>query len=520
MKAVTSFEMQALDREAMDAYGIPGLILMENAGAGICRFLKAHYKDLLKNGVMVVAGPGNNGGDGFVVARRLHQEAIEVEVFVLALREKFRGDAQTNLEIIERLHIPIHYITSDPEVEDSLRPRVPEFGFVVDAIFGTGLKRPVGGRFARVIRLLNESASKIVAVDIPSGISADSGEVLGMAVKAHLTVTMAMPKIGHLVAPGLYHTGELEVVDIGIPKEAVKKARIPGELLTRDSISARLRPRPTHGHKGTFGHVLIIAGSRGKTGACALSALGALRSGAGLVTVASPASAQEIISKIIPKEAMTLWLDEDTASGEVSDRAIPRLMENLKGKKAVVVGPGVGLGCTATEVQKWVVSKCHLPVVVDADALTVLAKDVSIIKNAKGPRVLTPHPGEMARLMDKGTEEIQKDRINAARELAAKTGAIVCLKGERTIIAAPDGGFAINPTGNAGMGQGGMGDSLSGIIGGLLTQGYGPYEASTTGVFVHGLAGDLLTSLKGPFGYTATELSDQLPCVWRLLYRK
>ncbi len=515
MKAVNASQMQRLDREAIEDYGIAGLILMENAGTGVFEAIQRHYPSELKKGTLIVAGPGNNGGDGFVVARKLHQKGYPLEVWILSSREKFKGDALVNLKIIEKLDLTIRYIL-DEDVP-SANKELNGFGLIIDAIFGTGLKRPVEGRFKAIIDAINEAQIATASVDIPSGLSADTGLPLGTAVKADLTITMALPKIGHILSPGAFYTGELEIVDIGIPVKAIKDADIKGELLDKDTIKELIKERPPWGHKGTFGHAVIVAGSRGKTGAAALAAHGALRAGSGLVTVASPKCAQDTISKIIPPEIMTLWLSDAAQTGEVSEKARDELMEFLEKKKSLVLGPGIGLSLASKELQKWLITECRLPMVIDADALTTLSEDLSILKEKKAPRVLTPHPGEMARLMGCSTSEVQENRLHMACSLSKDTDSIVVLKGARTIIAEPSGRFSVNPTGNSGMGQGGMGDTLSGIIGGLLAQGYAPYDAARIGVYVHGLCADILKKVKGPYGFTATEMCEILPTVWKQL---
>ncbi len=516
MKVVTSAQMQALDREAIQDYGIPGLILMEKAGLGVYTFIKEHFPLEIEKGVAVVAGPGNNGGDGFVVARWLYHHGYRVKVFILAPREKFKGDALTNLKIIEHLGVDHTYLTQEVRLE-AFSNALQGYGVVVDAIFGTGLARPVQGRFATAIDAINGADAKVVAIDIASGISADNGSILGTAVQADLTVTMALPKLGHVLPPGAFHTGTLEVVDIGIPKAAIRGHNIQGEILTQEGISPRLKERPPWGHKGTFGHVLIVSGSKGKTGAAALCAMGAIGVGPGLITIASPTASQETISKIAPVEAMTLWLDHDEESGEVSESAMDQLAQGLEGKKAAVIGPGLGLSRSSQRVQQWLMREAEVPLVVDADALTTLSRDLSPIKEAKGPRVLTPHPGEMARLLGRTTKEVQGARLELALSMARELGSILVLKGAYTIIASPSGRFAIDPTANPAMGQGGMGDTLSGMIGGLLAQGYDPFDAATMGVYLHSQSAQMLSRLRGPLGFGASELAHNLPSVWRQL---
>jgi hydroxyethylthiazole kinase-like uncharacterized protein yjeF len=513
MLLVTPSEMQALDRRAVEDFSIPGLVLMENAGRGVTRLIERRFADRLSLGVVVLAGPGNNGGDGFVIARHLHQARIKVDVLALVPKDRFRGDARTNREIVQRLGIPILECLDSSSLSDA-HELCRNTGLIVDALFGTGLARDVAGRFAEAIEIANRSPAPIVAVDMPSGLSAETGRPIGTAVRADLTATMALAKVGQVINPGVEYVGELHVIEIGIPARAVAEADIRHELLDIDSFKAIRRPRPSTGHKGTFGHILILSGSTGKAGAAALAARGALRAGAGLVTVAVPASLQPILMQKLT-EAMTEGLPE-TAAGTISQEALRSIETLLEKKKALAIGPGVGLESETAAVVRHLLETVPLPVVADADALTALGTEYRILAAAQGPRILTPHPGEMARMLGRTVAEIRNDRIGTARYLARVTGAIAVLKGARTVIAAPDGRVAINSTGNAGMGTGGMGDVLTGIIGGLLAQGHDAWDAARLGVFVHGMAADRVAQANGPYGYLAGEVADWLPRIWAL----
>ena len=514
MKVVTSAQMQTLDRQTIEDLGIHGLILMENAGRGTAEIIMSQYAARLsERGALVVAGPGNNGGDGFVIARHLVQAGIRTDIVVLAPEEKFRGDALVNLEIVKALGIPVTICAEESILIDHF-PMFDNAGVIIDALFGTGLGRPLEGRFARAVRYMNRSRAPVAAVDIASGLSSDTGHPLGVAVHADITCTMAMPKIGHVTWPGCDYTGELHVVEIGIPGFLVEKAGITTESFGKDEFSVLLKPRPDSGHKGTFGHLVVIGGSRGKTGAAALAAAGALHSGAGLVTVACASSSQPILATKLT-EAMTFAMPE-TGEGSPSMSAYEETAAMLQGKKAVVLGPGLGLHTDTKEFARGIMKEADIPIVVDADALTAMAEDVKAFSD-KNNLVLTPHPGEMARLCGCTVREAQADRIESASELASRTGAVVVLKGARTVTADPDGRVCINLTGNSGMGTGGMGDVLSGIIGALLAQGYEPWDAARLGVCAHGLAADMLASGRGPYGWTAGELAEWLPRVWGLV---
>ena len=515
LPVVTPVQMQALDSAAIEEYGIAGLILMENAGRGCAEFIMSEYGDQCAKGVALLCGPGNNGGDGFVIARHLFQHGIKAHIFSLAPVEKFKGDALVNYKIAKNLNIPFSEILSEADADPLKEALKKGFGLIVDAIFGTGLSREVSGRFARAIDAANSSCLPIVAIDIPSGLSGLTGQVLGIAIKAAATCTMALPKTGLVTSPGFEYTGRLHVVEIGIPRQAVREADISSFLITKEYASSILPERPPSGHKGTFGHLLIISGSRGKTGAAALCAIGALRAGSGLATVAIPESSQPVLAEKLT-EAMTLPIPENE-QGSLSQRATHLIFEQMARKNAVAIGPGAGLDEEAQEALRKIVLEVEVPVVADADALTALAKDPAVLQNAKAPVVLTPHPGEMARLLHCSTKEVQADRIKAACSLASGTGAVVLLKGARTVVAEPNGRYAINPTGNPGMGTGGMGDVLTGIIGALLAQGCEPFDAACLGAYVHGLAGDQLASYKGPWGFLASELADWLPRIWKQL---
>ncbi|MGQ9499236.1 MAG: NAD(P)H-hydrate dehydratase [Dissulfurimicrobium sp.] len=509
MLLVTPKEMQALDLVATEDFSIPSLILMENAGCGVARLILENFQSDLSLGVIVLAGPGSNGGDGLVVARHLFQQGVKTAVF--AFCRGFKGDSDINYQIVKSLGIPIIECLNNDGL-NVLQQAVNSAGLVVDAMFGTGLSRPLSGVFADAVGLVNASRAPVVSVDMPSGLSGDTGQPLGHAIKAAMTVTMGFPKLGQVIYPGIDYVGRLEVIDIGIPAAAVQKISIDAMLIDREYMTQILRPRSVEAHKGTSGHVLVIAGSRGKSGAARLSALGALRAGAGLVTVACPIGVQPIIAYGL-QEAMTEGLDEND-NGSVSASALVRLGSFLTGKKAAVIGPGIGLDADARLFMRETVNTASIPMVVDADALTAVGADHEILKDAKGPRVITPHPGEAARLLDSSTAEVQRDRVAAVRMLARKSGAVAVLKGVRTLIAAPDGRLAVNPTGNPGMAAGGMGDILCGVIGGLLAQGYSPWDAATIGVFFHGQAADRVAKRLGPFGYIASEVANELPRVF------
>jgi NAD(P)H-hydrate epimerase len=487
---------------------------MENAGRGVADLIIKDLSGRLSKGALILCGPGNNGGDGFVVARHLFQKGIKMEVIVLSKKEAYRGDAETNYRIAEKIGLDIKVCVEDESIPD-LMETFDSTGVIVDAIFGTGISKDIRGRFLKVIEFSNNSPAPVVSVDIPSGLSADTGKIFGACIHAETTVTMAFPKMGMFTPKAKDYVVKLHVVDIGIPSKLTEEKDFKCVLLEEDTAKSLFRQRPLWAHKGTFGHLLVVAGSRGKTGAGALGATGALRSGAGLVTVASPRSIQPVYSQKLT-EAMTEGLSE-TEEGSIAKAAVSELRTMIEKKKAVVVGPGAGLCRETREALLVLIKNIPLPMVIDADALTAIGDRFDLLKDCSHPRILTPHLGEMARLTGAVIPEIEEDRFNMVRDYASASGAYVVLKGYRSLVASPDGRLAVNTSGNQGMASGGMGDVLSGIIGGLLAQGYSPWKAACLGVYAHGLSGDILSRERGPYGYLAGEVADNLPGVWSIL---
>ncbi len=509
MRLATAAEMRALDRRAIDDYGLPGVVLMENAGRAAFAAIRRWRGRLAGQSALVLVGPGNNGGDGLVIARYLSQAGCRVEIVLLARPADLRGETASNWLIVKRLALPVRELTDEGQVDEALAGLM-RVDFVVDALLGTGLTRPVSGRFKAVIERLNQAGRPVVAVDMPSGLDSDSGRVLGGCLRAELTVTFALAKRGQVVTPGRGYVGRLEVVDIGIPEAAVRESGVKAELLDLAAAARLLPPRPADGHKGTFGHLLLVAGSQGKTGAALLAAHGALRSGVGLVTLGVAKGLNPIFEASL-LEAMTVplasehWLNPDD---------LPALMAALSGKDALVLGPGLGREeGTATLVAR-LYQELALPSVIDADALNCLAGKLPAAP-AGMVRVLTPHPGEMARLTGLAVAEVQADRLGVAAALAREQGVVVLLKGAGTVIAAPDGRLAVNPTGNAGLASGGMGDVLAGVIGALLAQGLEPFAAAGLGAYAHGLAADRLARGLGRGGFLASELAAELPAAFQ-----
>ncbi|MFQ5850335.1 MAG: NAD(P)H-hydrate dehydratase [Candidatus Binatia bacterium] len=507
MLVVTAQEMRELDRLTIEKYGVPSLTLMERAGKGVFRALLDRFRSALKGGVLVVAGKGNNGGDGLVVARHLKKKRVPCEVILLTRKEELSGDAAENLRAYLKARGKVYEV--DRESLPVLSQRLEGRRLLVDAILGTGLKQEVRGLYADVIEMMNASGLPIVAVDIPSGLDADRGTPLGVAIQAELTVTFGYPKLGQVIYPGLSHVGELVVVDIGIPPKAVEEVAPRTELMEEKDVRWLVPSREADTHKGTYGHLLVMAGSRGKTGAAILACRAAMRVGTGLVTLAAPRSLNDIFACSLV-ESMTEALGDQSEDGlePLTDQGWARLLDK---KSALLFGPGIGMKDGARSALWWLLRNSQIPWVIDADGLNNLAGEVDRLRSAKTPPVLTPHPGEMARLVGSSTIAVNQDRVGVARAFARDYHCYVVLKGARSVIATLEGKVYVNPTGNAGMASGGMGDVLAGILAGVLAQGLSIEEALILGVFLHGFVGDQVALAKGEMGMIASDVVEALP---------
>jgi len=509
MYLVTAEEMREMDRRTIESFGIPGRVLMENAGRGATRCLletiapRGRHKRLA-----VVAGRGNNGGDGFVMARYLKQLGFNVTVYLLSNSNAVTGDAAANLSLLKPLDIPLVEMP-DHRAFDSNKMDMRHQHLWIDAILGTGLTSDVRDYYRDIIEFINDLQKPVFSVDIPSGLNADTGQPCGTCIQADTTATFAWAKLGHVLHPGATLTGNLHVVDIGIPPGIAESIAPRQDLLTPYSIRRYFRPRPPDAHKGHTGHLLVVAGSRGKTGAAAMTAMSAVRCGAGLVTLAIPESLNPILETQV-MEAMTLPVPE-TSEGTLSKNCLDILLGQMADKKCLALGPGIGVSDQTRNLVHKLLRKATVPVVLDADGLNCIATDTGVLKKISVPVVLTPHPGEMARLTGDTTGVIQSDRIGSARKFAQAFKVHVVLKGARTVIADPDGRVSVNPTGNPGMASGGMGDVLTGVIAGLLAQGFSPASAGRCGVFLHGWTADALSEDVGPVGYAATDVMTALP---------
>ena len=511
MKVATAEEMREIDIKTIRDYGISGSVLMERAGLAVAEKIK----ELFEPGkVIVLSGGGNNGGDGIVAARNLHNLGWNVKVLLFAKQNKLSPDCLAQYRIAKKIGVTIEFRTgiNEKDLHSSL---------IVDSIFGTGLSKNVTGTIADVISFLNKSKVPVVSVDIPSGISSDTGQIMGEAVMADYTVTFGLPKRGHLLYPGADYTGKLFIEDIGFPDELLKSKKLKIELLEKEDMSLFIPERRRCSHKGDYGHVLIVAGSKGKTGAAFMCAKACLRTGAGLVTIGVPESLMDIFQSRVTEE-MTLPLP-DRGDGTLSSKASEKILEFLADKADVLaIGPGISTSDDIKSLIATLVLNSTTPMVIDADAANSLKGKQQIFKKSKAPIILTPHIGEMARLLQRSevrsqkseTElrnKIEQDRINTAISFSKETGTYLVLKGVPTIIAEPGGSAFINPTGNSGMASAGAGDVLTGIISAFLGQGLNPLGASILGVFIHGLAGDIAASKKGEHSLIASDIIEAMP---------
>ncbi|SRR5579884_607631 len=506
MKLPTPREMAALERQAQDQYGVTAAALMERAGACTAEVARRLLRSRGGRHVAVLAGKGNNGGDGLVAARHLAGE-MPVRVVLVAPSEDLRGEPARHLASLREQHLEIldARALDGPGLDRLLR----EADLLIDAIFGTGFRGPAEGTAAQVIEAANRSGTPILAVDVPSGADAGAGRVEEPCIRAAATVTMGLPKLGLVQYPAAAYAGRLFVADIGFPAALVEEAPIAAWLVLATWVDRALPRRPPDSHKGRFGRVLVVAGARGFAGAGVLAARGAIRAGAGLVTIALPGSLASVPGASLP-EAMTHPLPE-TAAGTLGDAAYGDLAEAAGRASAVAIGPGLTTHPEVVSLVRRLLPRLETPVVVDADGLNALAGEPTRLRDVPGPVVITPHPGEMARLLGRSAADVQRDRLSIAREAARAFGVVTLLKGARTIVAAPDGHAAVVPTGNPAMATGGMGDVLTGALAALLGQRIPPFEAAACAAYLHGLAGDLAAAARGELGLLAHEVADEIP---------
>ena len=521
MKVVTTQEMREIDRRTIEKFGIPGQVLMERAGMAVASKIRELFA---QKKTIVLAGGGNNGGDGIVVARELFNSGWHVKVLLFAKQNKLSPDCLSQFRSAKQAGVPV-------EIRAGITGGDLHSALVVDALFGTGLNKEVKGNLTEVISLLNRTDSPVLSVDIPSGISADSGEVMGVAVKADYTVTFGLPKRGHLLYPGANYTGKLFIENIGFPGELLASDDLTVELLERQYVCQLIPERPRCSHKGDYGHVLVVAGSKGKTGAAFMAAKACMRAGAGLVTVGVPESLADIVQSRVTEE-MTLPLP-DAGGGTLSSKASSVILRFLAEKADVLcIGPGIGVSDETRRLLAELITSSRAPMVIDADGINSV-DDMALFGKAHSPVLLTPHPGEMARLLNKkapplgrgsrksGARElrshIEQERIATGLSFSQETGAYLLLKGVPTVLAEPGGKAYINPTGNPGMATGGTGDVLTGMLSSFIGQGLNPTDAAILGVYMHGLAGDIAADKKGAHSLIASDIIDSLPEAFKCL---
>lgn len=510
MKLLSAAESRELDRLSQEKYGVPSYSLMTNAGEAVARATIEKYRPRISEGALIVAGKGNNGGDGMIAARKLLQDGVKVRAILLAKASTLKGDAARAHRDFISAGGEVMEVETEVELAAAMREHP---GFVIDGIFGTGLNAEVKGLPRAVIEKINSLKIPSVAIDIASGVNSDTGAMMGAAIDAALTVTFGLAKFGHVSYPGAQYCGELKIAQIGFAPQAIDEIAPKGLFIEAKDAREWMKPRTDNSHKGMYGHVMVIAGSRGKAGAALLSSRGALRAGAGLVTAAVPNSVADIIASGQAELMTEAIADRD---GHFDGRAaINALASLIKPMNSIVVGPGLGVSEGTKDLVVWLIEEAvqpDRPMLIDADGLNVLAQiGPQKLKKARGAIVLTPHPGEMSRLLGIGTKEVNADRISAAKKLADVTGAVALLKGSRSVIAAPTGEVYINSTGNPGMSTPGMGDALSGMTGTFLGQKMDPLKALAFGVFLHGYAADRVAMRYGRVGYIVRDLLDELP---------
>jgi hydroxyethylthiazole kinase-like uncharacterized protein yjeF len=514
MKVLTSQQMKEIDRTAIEDLGIIGSILMENAGLQIAMEIMDCFPDVDYEEILIVAGKGNNGGDGFVVARHLYNQGCRPNVILLAKMKELKGDAALNAGIAQRIGVKISEAPTEKEWQIHKRV-LKKATLVLDAIFGTGLTKPAMGLYAKVIEDINSSEAYTIAVDIPSGLSADSFQKIGPCVEADLTITLAAPKIAHVFPPTEEIVGELVVADISVPPGLFDDDKLKLELVEEEQIIPYFLPRKSGTHKGNYGHLFILSGSLGKTGASVMAGKAALKMGAGLVTIGTPQSCLPIVARAMA-ELMTEPLPE-TPKKTFSADALERSLELLQDKDALLLGPGISTHPSTAEFVKTLLPRIKVPVVLDADALNILADEPDILKSFKKIAIVTPHPGEFARLLSLSTKEVVERKLELGPKFAQEYGVYLVLKGYRTLVCTPDGKTYINPTGNPGMATAGSGDVLSGMIASMIIQEKDPLLATLAAVFVHGLSGDIGAQRIGEKALTASKLITYLPAAIKAL---
>lgn len=505
-------EMVQIDRTTIDEVQIPGIVLMENAGCGVVEVIEGFLGDVVGKQIVIFCGKGNNGGDGYVIARHLYNRGAKVAVFLGGEKEKIKGDALINLKILENMGIEAGEVASLEQI-----PSFPNIDLIVDALLGTGVTGPVVGFLGELIEYMNSLNAPIISVDLPSGMETDTGAVHGACIEAEMTVTMAHLKTGLLFSPARDLAGEIVVVDISVPPEVSQRLHGYRFLLEPEDIRSRLPHRKLDAHKTSCGKVVVLAGSMGMTGAATLTAISSLQIGAGLTKLGIPASLNPVLEQKLT-EVMTVPLAE-TNQQSISLKAKDQISELLDWADVLAVGPGLSTHTDTVEFVKWILSSVNKPMVLDADGLNALSSSPELIKNYPADLIITPHPGELARLIKLSIAAIQNDRLNVIQNFAREWGKVIVLKGGPTVIAAPNGDLFINSTGNPGLATGGSGDVLTGMITGLLAQKLSAIDAALVGVYLHGLAGDLAAAGLSEMGMIAGDICNYLPTAIKELMR-
>lgn len=484
MKVLSPQKMARYDEYSIKTWGIPSAVLMENAGRNTYRLMKERY--LAGDEVIaVVCGRGNNGGDGFVIARYALIDGFRVRVYLIGAKTDLKGDAALNMRLFESLSGEVVECTARPA---SVKAGIREAHLIVDAIFGTGLSKPVGGMEKTVIDEINASGKLVIAVDIPSGIDGNTGKPLGSAIRAVHTFTYAYPKLGQVLSPGADHAGRLTVIDISIPSFIEKEVGFDGEVTDGEMLRGFLRERLPSSHKGSFGHTVVMAGSPGKTGAAHMASLAALRIGAGLVTLIIPRTLNAIM-ETKTTEVMTYPVADD-GQGFFTADSFGEIADFMEDKDVVIMGPGLSQNEGVMKLTRRIYREIDKPFIIDADGINAFQRHTSLLKKTKRKAVLTPHPGELARLLGKTPKEVNDDRMGTAGSCAARWGVDILLKGAASVLSTADGRMFLNPTGNPSLAKGGSGDILTGFIGGLVSQGYSLTQSALLGAYLHGYMAD------------------------------
>lgn len=491
MKVACSDEMRKIDRYCIENIKLPGIILMETAAIRVMENIDSSKY----NTFVVICGKGNNGGDGFAVARHLYLKGKKISVYLVGSENGITGDAEINFSVLRNMGIKIESINNVEDINE-LRENIQNSDITIDALLGTGLMRNVEGIYDTVITVMNENSSYIISIDVPSGLDSDTGKVRGNCVRANKTISLQMYKKGFLNYGSDKYTGEIVVEDIGIPQAVINKFHSKEYITDKSMIKENLHARDKYCHKGDYGRVLIIAGSKGYTGAAYISTEGAVKSGAGLVTLCCPQDIAEILnSKLI--EAMTITCEDRD-----------RLDKQIKNSDAIAIGPGMGNSQSTLELLEIILDTADCPMVIDADAINVLHGNIKLLKNRKQSIIITPHLGEMSRITGLSIDYIRENRIEVAKKFSEENGIVVLLKGYNTIIT--DGSMVIvNPTGNSSMASGGMGDCLTGIITSFMGQGYDPMQAAAMAAYIHGYCGEVLS--EEMFCVSASNILEKIP---------